>query len=154
MTTCNYRLRTKYEKKRVVSTEKILDKLLFNNEKKLIDLIMSYIVEECQECPFQTLNDDMGLCEHKIILCNSCMEENECSECCNCILETCCNYFGNSCVNCDKSYCDDCYTEHMYCCNLCENKYCDGCCSMYKISHSDSDDIIICQGCINESRIN
>ena len=134
--------------------KKILDIKLKNNEPKLIDKILNFLLIECDE----------EKCDEKELEQSSCVEcgDNFCDEhigqCYECGEEFCegCGVFQN-CSDCDRYYCDECSNLYLRCGDADCEKF--SCCSRFICititRHSDfgtfgtDAHVIRCENCIS-----
>ena len=93
----------------------ILDKLLYNNDKALVNHILNFVVDTCCWCDNKS---------HCINICNSCDEKycRNCSSTCNICYGNVCNTCIYECCLCQQPVCQDCCSRDKY-----HNKYCSDC---------------------------
>ena len=100
----------------------ILDVLLHNNDKNIIDSILSYIITDCDDCKNTIFTENAIVCDcTKKICCNNCAK-NIFRECDNCAKKLCCDCIVVKCDFCKYRYCNTCDYNIDWC------DYCDCCC--------------------------
>ena len=102
----------------------ILDQLLINNEKSLIDTILEYAACECHECIEITTNKiTCETCD--IYLCNECKSDYyTCGICEDEYCPDCESY--TKCDECEINMCECCRDDHLLYCESCDGTYCIG----------------------------
>ena len=121
---------------------KMLDIELTGNEIAIVDIILSYIMEECDGCKdkflFEDVNEvecncaastDLKVCKQDYLFCEECSIKNICYGCdgqyyCPNSVED--GYEMRECgdENCERVFCDGCMSEDMLFCSQCEDSFC------------------------------
>lgn len=144
---------------------KYLDIKLKDNDINIVDMIMSYILEECDVCKHKdldTLNevdeydiDCMSECNLPIPenICDGCKIEQICFNCdkflCPCREDV---YDDAKCgaKRCRNMFCDDCKCQDLAHCGDCEEWFC--CEPVYQMN-GENETIYRCMPCIENGRM-
>lgn len=132
----------------------IVDKKLQKTDINVIKLIMSFLIEECENCENETIYKQNILdsyhpcCNLDSALCLDCQKKYFCQNCDEELCINCMEY--NECYECDKRYCYDC--EYISFCNDCEDFFCKECKSFYLIQVEDCT-TVLCENCVNNCKM-
>ena len=99
----------------MTAVKNILDKLLKDNDKALVNYILKFVTDTCYWCEDKS---------HCINTCASCEEKycHNCSSNCHICARKVCENCVNDCCLCDNVVCIHCIDTDTYC-----NKYCKDC---------------------------
>ena len=110
----------------MLQVKSILDEKLIDNDNNIVELILSYITDKCDECKDRFFTNDLDYCYNN----NNCKEDKYlCSVCKEDICCKECNYIDNELECCDDKdcnnmFCYDCEDKVVYQCSSCELKFC------------------------------
>ena len=154
----------------------ILDNLLINNDKNIVNIINEFHIPKCRCCGEkcekgykEVLCDDYdaGHKEHYLSICNECYKDNSCYECeeyiihnkeCDLIeidyYEVCC---AKICPRNNPKFCINCSQRKLLYCHNCFDFYC---CingyylsSLHFLSLTRESPVDVCENCIEDCRI-
>ena len=143
----------------------MLDIKLKDNDKNIIDMIMSYVVENCDICGCKSIDelnevDDYDLqcmtdCEEEEpeYICDDCKRTDFCYSCdkhlCKCREDI---YDDGKCSakDCDRYFCDGCKSESLLGCGSCEGFFC--CKKVIRII-GENETIYKCEGCLDDCKV-
>lgn len=148
-----------------------LDIKLVDNDINIVDIILSFIGENCECCNdkvYDGLNvqcifnshhkeddkhyEDCKTCfgNMDIEICDKCDRDQCCMGCFDFLCEKCDEdeYHLCSVENCNRKYCDDCLGDKMFMCDTCEEWKC--CEQYYKVFVYEGDKYI-CMTCMKDN---
>ena len=138
----------------ITEIQNILNILLINNEKTLINKIINMAFPECECCYVKCIEEPVCVvCDESY--CEECVKDRKCADCDDPICLNC--ECWQTCEYCENRYCLICAEDTVLWCEECECVYCvNYVCSgsgFYRLE-VNGESYTKCGGCVKASKIN